>query len=65
MQQAIFKEIMRLSKNGAYISIQELDHLGFTRAEMEETLIYFEKYGLFSSVQHMGAPFPVVFAVKA
>lgn len=64
-QQAVFKEIMRLSKNGAYITIQELDHLGFSQIEVEEALAHFERYGLFSHVQHMGESFPVMFSVKA
>lgn len=65
VQQAVFKEIMRQSKSSAYISIQELDHLGLPQSDVEETLAYFERCGLFAHVQHLGGSFPVMFAVKA
>lgn len=65
VQQAVFKEIMRLSKGSIYITIQELDRLGFPQSEIEETLAYFERCGLFSHVQRLGGSFPVMFAVKA
>lgn len=60
-QKIIFKAIMKLSKQG-HITIQELDYLGIPQREVEETLIYFEKCGLFKSVQHLGQKFPVIFS---
>ncbi len=64
VQRQIFKSILELSKSSLFISIQELDYLGIPRKEVEETLIYFEKNGLFSSIQHLGETFPVIFSLK-
>lgn len=58
----IYKAITELSKKG-YIAIQELDYLNISRKEIEETLIYFEKYGLFKEVQHLGENHPVIFRI--
>lgn len=61
-QKKIFKAITKLSKNG-YIALQELDYLNIPREEIEKTLIYFEKYGLFKEVQHLGENHPVIFRI--
>lgn len=62
-QKAIFKAIIELSKNHRYVAIQELDYLGIPRKEVEETLVYFEKYGLFKEVQHLGKNHSVIFRI--
>ena len=62
-QKTIFKAIVELSKNHKYVAIQELDYLKFPRKEIEETLAYFEKYGLFKEVQHLEKNYPVIFRV--
>lgn len=61
-QKKIFKAITKLSKDG-YIAVQELDYLNIPQEEIEETLIYFEKYGLFKEVQHLGENHPVIFRI--
>ncbi len=62
-QKSVFKAIHELSKSNKYVAIQELDFLEIPRNEMEEILIYFEKYGLFREVQHLGENYPVIFLV--
>lgn len=61
-QKKIFKAVAELSKNG-YIALQELDYLNIPSKEIEETLIYFEKYGLLKEVQHLGENHPVIFRI--
>lgn len=62
-QKSVFKAISELSKGNKYVAIQELDFLEIPRNEIEETLKYFEKYGLFREVQHLGENYPVFFLV--
>lgn len=62
-EKTVFKSILKLSKGGSYVAIQELDHLGIPRKELEEILAHFEKYGLFKEVQHLGENHPVIFRV--
>lgn len=61
-QQEIFKALIELSKNGSAIAIQELDYLNIPRTELEETIMYFEKYGLFKNIHYSGNR-PVFFSL--
>lgn len=62
-QKTIYKAILELSKNGRYIAIQELDYLHISRKEIEDTLVYFEKNGLFKLAQRLGEKYPVIFSI--
>lgn len=63
IQKSVFNAIYKLSKGNKYVAIQELDFLEIPRNEIEETLKYFEKNGLFKEVQHLGENYPVIFLV--
>lgn len=63
-QKTIYKVLLELSKTNRFIAIQELDYLNIPRAELEETLSYFETKHLFESVQHMNETYPVLFSIK-
>ena len=64
VQKEIFKKIVELSKTSLFVGIQELDCLNIPRKAIEETLIYFEKCGLFTSVQHLSKDFPAIFSIR-
>lgn len=63
-QKTIYKALIELSKSSLFIAIQELDYLGIPRSEVAEILLYFEKKGLFSNVQHLGSTYPTLFSLK-
>ncbi len=62
-QKTVFKAVLELCKDSSYVAIQELNHLGIPRKELGEILAYFEKFGLFKEVQHLGENYPVIFRV--
>lgn len=62
-QKAVYKAILEFSKNGRFVTIQDLDYLNISRKEIEEILIYFEKKELFKVVQHLGENHPVIFLI--
>jgi len=63
LQKTVFRELLELSKGKVAISIQELDHLGFDRSDIEETLIYFNQKGLLASVYSTRDSVPVIFSI--
>lgn len=63
-QKTVYKALLELSKNGKFITIQELDYLDISRSELEEILSYFETKQLFESVQHLSETYPVLFSLK-
>ncbi len=52
-QKIVFQALLKLSKNGGYIAIQELNYLNLPQKELEEILFYFEEKGLFKEVVHL------------
>lgn len=63
IQKDIFRELVKSSKDQRFISIQELDHLGYARKDVEETLIHFEKKGLLLHVYSRNDSVPVIFSI--
>lgn len=63
-EKAVFKAILELSKKSHFISIQELDYLELPSKELQDTLIKFEKFGLFKNVQHLSEKYPVFFSLR-
>lgn len=63
-QKTVYKALIELSKSNLFIAIQELDYLGVPRSEVSEILLYFEKKGLFSNVQHLGSAYPMLFSLR-
>lgn len=64
-EKAVFKALLELSKRSCFIAIQELDYLGLPKEELQDSLMKFEKYGLFKNVQHLGEKYPVIFSLQA
>lgn len=63
-QRAVYKALIELSNSSEFITIQELDFLGYPRSDISEILKYFESKGLFRHVQHLGSDYPVLFAMR-
>ena len=63
IQKDVFNELVKLSKSEKYSAIMELDHLGYDRKSIEETLVYFDQLVLFAEVRSKNGAVPVIFAM--